>query len=49
VEVFANGGKQVLTDLVFPVSDKVSYELFSTDVATTFKNLNIWEMKASME
>ncbi len=49
VEVFANGGKQVLTDLVFSVSDKVSYELFSTDVATTFKNLNIWEMKASME
>jgi fructan beta-fructosidase len=49
VEVFANDGKQVLTDLVFPVSDKVSYELFSTDVATTFRNLNIWEMKASME
>jgi len=49
VEVFANNGKQVLTDLVFPVSDKVTYELFSTEVATTFRNLNVWQMKASME
>ncbi|WP_170982918.1 glycoside hydrolase family 32 protein [Dyadobacter frigoris] len=49
IEVFANGGKQVMTDLVFPLSEKVSYELFSTEVATTFKNINIWEMKTSME
>ena len=49
VEVFANGGKQVLTDLVFPVSNKFTYELFSTEVATTFRDLKVWEMKASME
>jgi fructan beta-fructosidase len=49
VEVFANGGKQVLTDLVFPVSDQFTYELFSTEVATTFRDINIWEMKPSME
>lgn len=49
VEVFVNGGKQVLTDLVFPLSEELSYELFSTDVATTFQDLNIWQMNASME
>lgn len=49
VEVFANSGRQVLTDLVFPVSEKVTYELFSTEVATTFKDLNVWEMKPSMQ
>jgi len=49
VEVFANGGKQVMTDLVFPLSDQFTYELFSTEVATTFRDINIWEMKPSME
>lgn len=49
IEVFANGGNQVMSDLVFPLSEKVSYELFSTEVATTFRDLNIWEMKSSME
>jgi fructan beta-fructosidase len=49
IEVFANGGREVFSELVFPLSDKYTYELFSTEVATTFRDINIWEMKPSME
>jgi fructan beta-fructosidase len=47
IEVFANKGKQVLTDLVFPLSENYSAELFSTGGAAQFKDIKIWKMRSS--
>jgi fructan beta-fructosidase len=48
IEVFANGGKQVMTDLVFPTNQEVTAEMFSNGGAAQFKDIKIWKMKPSM-
>jgi fructan beta-fructosidase len=49
VEVYVNNGMQVMTDLVFPLSETVTTELFSEGGTTTFKNVRIWKMNPSMK
>lgn len=48
IEVFADKGKQVMTDLVFPVSQDVTAELYSTGSAARFKDIKVWSMRPSM-
>jgi fructan beta-fructosidase len=49
IEVFANKGEQVMTDLVFPLSEDVSAELFSEGGETTFRNIKVHKMLPSMK
>jgi len=48
VEVFINGGKQVISDLVFPSGENPDAEWFSDGGKVIFKNIKVWTMKASM-
>lgn len=45
VEVFANDGRHVITDLVFPGSENVTAEFFSSGSAAQFKDISIWRMR----
>jgi fructan beta-fructosidase len=45
VEIFANGGQQVLTDLVFPTKHEGRITLFAEGGAATVDMLRIWEIK----
>jgi fructan beta-fructosidase len=47
VEVFANRGKHVITDLVFPESENVTAEFFSSGSAAQFKDISIRRMRAA--
>lgn len=48
IEVFVNKGKQVITDLVFPLPGDLSAELFTVGSAAQFKDVKIRRMKPSM-
>lgn len=48
VEVFANGGKVVLTNLIFPDSKSDSLEIFTTDGEVEIENLEVYSLKESM-
>ena len=45
VEIFANGGQKVMTDLVFPTKHDGEIELFSEGGAAVFDALTVWEVK----
>lgn len=45
VEVFANGGRQVMTDLVFPTKHEGRVDLMSEGGTAVFKTLTIWPIK----
>jgi sucrose-6-phosphate hydrolase SacC (GH32 family) len=47
VEVFANRGKHVITDLVFPETEDVTAEFFSSGSAVQFKDVEIRRMRAA--
>jgi sucrose-6-phosphate hydrolase SacC (GH32 family) len=44
VEVFADGGKTVLTNLIFPAATDTKIELFSTNGTATVTALDAWQM-----
>ena len=44
VEIFANDGQQVMTELVFPMKHEGRIELFSEGGTATVNTLNVWEM-----
>lgn len=44
VEIFANDGQQVMTDLVFPTKHEGRIELFSEGGTATVNSLSVWEM-----
>ena len=44
VEIFANGGQQVMTDLVFPTKHNGSIELYSEGGKAIFNTLTVWEL-----
>lgn len=44
VEVFANDGERVITDLIFPTQATGGIELFSEGGTATFSKLSRWEM-----
>jgi fructan beta-fructosidase len=48
IEVFANKGKQVMTDLVFPVEQNTTAEFYTDGSAAQFRDIKIRRMKASM-
>jgi fructan beta-fructosidase len=45
VEIFANGGQKVMTDLVFPTKHEGKIELFSEGGKAGFESLSVWEVK----
>jgi len=45
IEVFANDGESVLTDLVLPSSGDRRLELFSNSDSLTVKAFDVWELK----
>ncbi|MBI2384003.1 MAG: glycoside hydrolase family 32 protein [Gammaproteobacteria bacterium] len=46
VEVFANDGERVLTDLVYPGSESQGLELFALDGDVRLQSLNVWRMRS---
>lgn len=48
VEVFANDGERVITDLIFPKEATGSIEVFATEGAAEFTNLTIWPMQSTL-
>jgi fructan beta-fructosidase len=46
VEVFANDGLTTISDLVFPLENEGSIQLFSKEGKANFKSVKIWRMKA---
>lgn len=47
LEVFANDGEVVLTDLILPASGTRRLELFSNGEAPRLTRLNVWELKSA--
>jgi fructan beta-fructosidase len=49
LEVFANGGEAVLTDLIFPAPGRRQLEVFSTPgfAVTRLRSLEIWELRSA--
>ncbi|MBO0940000.1 glycoside hydrolase family 32 protein [Fibrella sp. HMF5335] len=45
IEIFANDGQRVMTDLVFPTKHEGNIELFSDGGAAVFDALTVWEVK----
>ncbi|MCY7352019.1 MAG: glycoside hydrolase family 32 protein [Cytophagaceae bacterium] len=45
VEIFANGGQQVMTDLVFPTKHEGRIELVAEGGSAVFKTLTIWPIQ----
>lgn len=45
VEVFVNNGRQVMTDLVFPLSGNCTAAFFTEGGGAVFRNVKIWRMK----
>jgi fructan beta-fructosidase len=48
VEVFANGGEAVISDLVFPSPASQGIELYSKGGKATVLNLDIWNLKSAV-
>jgi sucrose-6-phosphate hydrolase SacC (GH32 family) len=46
VEVFANNGERVLTDLVFPSADSRNLEFFGSNSPAVISSLNVWTLKS---
>jgi len=49
IEVFINGGKQVITDLVFPSTENAVTALFAAGGEASFRDVKIWRMKSPMQ
>lgn len=48
VEVFANDGQRVITDLIFPTKEGGSIELFAEGGTATFRNVTLWSLKPAI-
>ena len=48
VEVFANDGERVITDLVFPTESTGSIELFAEGGTAEFKTITVWQFKTTL-
>ena len=46
VEVFANDGKIVISDLIFPHSQNINIEFFTRDGDVHLNKVNIWKLRA---
>ena len=44
LEVFVNGGEQVLTTYIYPSENANGLKLFSRDGKAVMKNIKIWDM-----
>ncbi|MDB6034487.1 MAG: glycoside hydrolase family protein [Verrucomicrobiales bacterium] len=47
IEVFANEGEAVLTDLILPTGDKRKLELISNEQAPRVMQIHLWELKSA--
>ena len=47
IEVFANDGETVLTDLILPTADGRTLELFSDGQQPRVTILRVWELKSA--
>jgi sucrose-6-phosphate hydrolase SacC (GH32 family) len=46
VEVFANDGRAVISDLIFPHASSLRLELYAQDGAIGLDHLNIWRLES---
>lgn len=47
IEVFANGGERVISDLVFPARSSRGLEFYSTDGKARIAKLDVWKLQTS--
>ncbi|MGH9448200.1 MAG: GH32 C-terminal domain-containing protein, partial [Terriglobia bacterium] len=47
VEVFGNGGRRVITDLIFPDRGSDGLELYAKGGAVTLRSMDLWKLKSS--
>ena len=49
VEVFANDGERVITDLIFPNEQVGNIELFAEGGTAEFRNVTVWQLKSAQK
>lgn len=45
MELFINGGKKVVTRVIYPGEKNINIEVFAEDGEVTILSLDVWQMK----